>query len=181
MRANLRIFTLPILRRLKVRMCLATCSNLLLVLYDAPKRFSFFSPWTRQKMMQRPFFSSLHPLSPVTFATATVLAILGSTSTVIHSVKQRLHHRKSQHHFRLISEYNTVLYCIVLRNWPEMMLRPLATYCAKDYKQHSLLQTSFTEPPNRKDGKDWNWKRWIKLITQFTSLYIRQIIIWELF
>ena len=42
-------------------------------------------------------------------------AILGSTSTVIHSVKQRL-----------------------LRNRPGSALRPLATSCAKDYKAHSL-------------------------------------------
>ena len=28
------------------------------------------------------------------------------------------------------------------------MLRPLATSGAKDYKGHSLVQTSFTEPPN---------------------------------
>ena len=30
-----------------------------------------------------------------------------------------------------------------------MTLRPFATSCAKDYKRHSLVQTSFTEPPNR--------------------------------
>ena len=30
----------------------------------------------------------------------------------------------------------------------EVMLRPLATSCMKDYKGHSLVQTSFTEPPN---------------------------------
>ena len=29
-----------------------------------------------------------------------------------------------------------------------MTLRPLATSCAKDYKVHSLVQISFTEPPN---------------------------------
>ena len=54
-------------------------------------------------------------------------AILGSTSIVIHSVKQRL------------SDIG-----------PEVTLRPLATSCAKDYKGHSLVQTSFTEPPNSK-------------------------------
>ena len=48
-------------------------------------------------------------------------AILGSTSTVIHNVKQRL-----------------------LRNRPGSALRPLATSCAKDYK----AQTSFAESPN---------------------------------
>ena len=30
----------------------------------------------------------------------------------------------------------------------EVTLRPLATSYAKDYKGHSLMQTSFTEPPN---------------------------------
>ena len=54
-----------------------------------------------------------------------LFAILGSTSTVIHSVKQRL-----------------------LRNRRGSALRPLATSCAKDYKAHSLLQTSFAESPN---------------------------------
>ena len=29
-----------------------------------------------------------------------------------------------------------------------MTLRPIATSCAKDYKGHSLVQTSFTKPPN---------------------------------
>ena len=52
-------------------------------------------------------------------------AILGSSSTVIHSVKQRL-----------------------LRNRPRSALQPLVTSCAKDYKGHSLVQTIFTEPPN---------------------------------
>ena len=64
-----------------------------------------FFPQTRdllvnQKMTQRHFLSTLHPLSVVIFATATwwhlyCFAILGSTSIVIHSMKQ----------------------CI-LRNWP---------------------------------------------------------------
>ena len=31
---------------------------------------------------------------------------------------------------------------------PEATLRPLMTSCAKDYKGHLLMQTSFTEPPN---------------------------------
>ena len=31
---------------------------------------------------------------------------------------------------------------------PEVMLWPLATSCVKDYKGHSLVQTSFTERPN---------------------------------
>ena len=32
---------------------------------------------------------------------------------------------------------------------PEVTLRPLATSCSKDYNGHSLVQTSFIEPPNR--------------------------------
>ena len=50
---------------------------------------------------------------------------LGSPSIVILSVKQRL-----------------------LNIGPEVTLRPLATSWAKDYKGNSLVQTSFTEPPN---------------------------------
>ena len=101
-----------------------------------------FSPRTRdllvsQKTKQKHFFPTLHPLSPLIFATACThththtrtrtharFAILGSTSIVIHSVKQRL-----------------------LRNRPGSALRPFATSCAKDYKGQSLVQTSFTEPP----------------------------------
>ena len=35
------------------------------------------------------------------------------------------------------------------------MLRPLTTSYAKDYKGHSLVQTSFTEPPSS-TGIAWN-------------------------
>ena len=31
---------------------------------------------------------------------------------------------------------------------PEVTLQPLTTSCTKDYKEHSLVQTSFTEPSN---------------------------------
>ena len=61
-------------------------------------------------------------------------AVLGSTSIVIHSVKQRL-----------------------LEIGPKVTLRPLATSCAKDYKGPSL-QTSFTEPPNSA-GLNWIGRR----------------------
>ena len=40
---------------------------------DAPTRDLLFSPKTTQKHF---FFSTLHPLSPVTFATATVVAFV---------------------------------------------------------------------------------------------------------
>ena len=110
-------------------MCLATSNNLLLVLQDAPKHI--FSTNSRSpgqpKKDARTLFSTLHPLSLVIFATATVLAfvLLRDSFIVIHTVKQRL-----------------------FRNRPGSALRPLATSCAKDYKAHSLQQTSFAESPN---------------------------------
>ena len=63
-----------------------------------------------QKVMQRHFFSTLHPLSPVIFATATVVAFVllrNSTSIVIHSMKQRL--------LRNQSGSDTVTSCDILR------------------------------------------------------------------
>ena len=115
-----------------VKMCLATSSNLLLVLWDAPKRiFSTNSCSSGQpKHDPKTLFSTTHPLSPVFFATATVLAFVLLRNSrfsfhcysFIHSVKQRL-----------------------LRNQPGS---DAATSCTKDYKGHSPVQTSFTEPPN---------------------------------
>ena len=74
-------FTLPTLKTfLEKWMCLATSNNLLLVLlcYRVPP-IAFF-PGTRdlvsQKMMQRHFVPTLHPLSLVIFATATVVAFV---------------------------------------------------------------------------------------------------------
>ena len=58
-----------------VRMCLATSKNLLLVLKDAPKHIFFTNSWS---------FGQQHCWHLYCFAT------LGSTSIVIHSVKQRL-------------------------------------------------------------------------------------------
>ena len=60
-------------------MCLAICNNLLLVLQDAPKRF--FSTNSRSSVQPKIdaktiFFFTLHPLSTVIFATATVLAFV---------------------------------------------------------------------------------------------------------
>ena len=59
-------------------MPLATSNNLLLVLYDAPNAFF---PWTHdllvsQKTMQKTLFPTLHPLSLIIFATATVVAFV---------------------------------------------------------------------------------------------------------
>ena len=114
-------------------MCLAISNNLLLVLQDAPKRiFSMNLRSTGQpKNDAKTLFS--HPPSDFhgnfcncnSIGICTAFVILGSTSTVIHSMKQRL-----------------------LRNRPGSALRPLATSCAKDYKARSLQQTSFAESPN---------------------------------
>ena len=110
-------------------MCLASSSNLLLVLQDAPKRIF---PRTRdllvsQKPTQRQFLTTLHPLSPVIFATATVVVLVLL--------------RDSRFYTACSNAYSEI--------GPEVTPRPLATSCAKDYKGHSLVKTSFTEPPNR--------------------------------
>ena len=52
-------------------MCLAISNNLLLVVYDAPKRIFFYELaifWSAKKR-RRHFLSTLHPLSTVIFAT----------------------------------------------------------------------------------------------------------------
>ena len=43
---------------------------------------------------------------------------------------------------------------------PEVTLQPLTTSCAKDYKGHSLMQTSFTEPPSSYSFRIvwWDWE-----------------------
>ena len=114
-------------------MCLAISNNLLLVLHDAPKRI--FSTNSRSSCQPKIDAKTLFFPPSIPFPRLFLqlqqywhlycFAILGSTSIVIHSVKQRL-----------------------LRNRPGSALRPLATSCAKDYKAHSLQQTSFAESPN---------------------------------
>ena len=88
-----------------------------------PHKLTIF--WSAKKHAKT-LFSTLHPLSTLIFATATVLAfvLLRNSRFNFHCythVKQRL-----------------------LTNWPGSD----ATSCAKDYKEHSLVQTNFTEPPN---------------------------------
>ena len=78
------------------------------------------------------FFSTLNPLSPVIFATATVVAFVLL--------------RNSRFDFPCYTQREATL-----QIGPEVTLRPLATSCAKDYKGHSLVQTSFTELPNLHD------------------------------
>ena len=60
-------------------MCLATNNNLLLVLEDAPKRFSFFFSSTNSRSSGQPKNDAktlFSPLSTVIFATVTVLAFV---------------------------------------------------------------------------------------------------------
>ena len=109
-------------------------NNLLLVLQDAPKRiFSTNSRSSDQPQNRRRKDTFCLPSIPFPRSFLQLqqnwhlycFAILISTSTVIHSVKQRL-----------------------LRNRPGSALRlPLATSFAKHYKAHSLQQTSFAESP----------------------------------
>ena len=66
-------------------MCLAATVRMQ---QDAPTRDLLFSPKTTQKHF---FFSTLHPLSPVTFATATVVAfvLLRNSRFNFHCYTQR--------------------------------------------------------------------------------------------
>ena len=84
------------------------------------------------KINAKTIFSTLHPLSPVIFATAAVVAfvLLRNSMFNFHCYTQREAARNSE-------------------IGPEVTLQPLATSCTKDYEGHSLMQTSFTEPPNR--------------------------------
>ena len=74
-------------------MCLEISNNLLLVLWDAPKRIFLrtrdllISP----KTTQTHFLFTLHPLSTVIFATATVLAfvLLRNSNFNFHCYTQR--------------------------------------------------------------------------------------------
>ena len=83
-------FTLPTLKafwRPVVRMCQATSNNLSRMLQDAPKRARDLL--VKQKVTH--FFSTLHPLSPVIFATATVVAfvLLRNSRFKFHCYTQR--------------------------------------------------------------------------------------------
>ena len=55
-------------------------------------------------------------------------------------------------------------------------LQPLMTSCAKDCKGHSLMQTSFTEPPNRAAGKTSCSLNRFGLSYLFCSFYFKVII-----
>ena len=101
--------------------------------------------WSAEKRCKHTFF---HPplLFPVTFATATVVAfvLLGNSRFDFHCYTQRepTPTQKSA------------------RKW---QLRPFATSRVKDYERYSLVQSSFTEPPDR-DLKDWISSAYIMLV-----------------
>ena len=88
--------------------------------------------WSAIFLIFKCFLSTLHPLSPVIFATATVVAF------VLLPNSRFSFHRYTQHEATPSQKS--------ARKW---QLRPFATSCAKDYEGHSLVQTSFTEPPSR--------------------------------
>ena len=79
-------------------MCLAKSRNLLPVLQDAPKRISPTNSRSlgQPKTRQRHFFSTLHPLSPIIFATATVVAfvLLRKSRFSFHSLPSRFLSRR---------------------------------------------------------------------------------------
>ena len=87
--------------------------------------------WSAKKWCKDTLFSTLHPPSPVIFATATVAAFV-----LLHNSRFNFH----CYYTARSNAYSEI--------GPEVTLWPLATSCAKDYKGHSLVQSSFTEPPN---------------------------------
>ena len=100
-----------------------------------------FFPRTRdllvsQKIMETLFFA-IHPLSPVIFAVATLVALV-----------------------LLVNSGLNLLYTVWSNAYseigPEVTLQPLETSCAKDYKGHPLVQTSLTELPNSELQCQWS-------------------------
>ena len=103
--------------------------------------------------MQRHFIfpPSIH-FPQVIFATATLVAfvLLGNSRLNFHCYTQRepMPTQKSSQ----LSQ-----------------LRPFATSCPKDYEGHSLVQTCFTEPPNRRQRK---WQLFLPFWHSWSSLSI---------
>ena len=97
-----------------------------------PHLFSADSQFSGQPKNNVNTFSTLHHLSPVIFGTVTVVA------------------------FELPRNSRLNIHCYIQREptptpksaW-KWQLRPFMTSCSKDYKGHSLVQTSITELPNR--------------------------------
>ena len=128
---NSRILQCQLYRHFR-RMCLATSKylvNLLLVL-GCQKTYFFHALaifWSAEKRRKDTFF---HPSSPFLCHAAAVVAFLNSRFNV-HCYTQR-EPKPTQKS---------------ARKWH---LRPFATSCAKEYERHSLVQTSFAVPPNKR-------------------------------
>ena len=113
-------------------MCLATSKNLLLVLQDGKKRIF----WTRDLLVS--------PKNDV------------KTLFFPHSIAFPCNFCKRNNNGIFTASQFYVQLPLLYTAWsnayseigPEVTLRPLATSCAKDYKYHSLVQTSITEPPH---------------------------------
>ena len=136
MTVNLRSFNAN-LKGTVVRVCLATSKNLLLVLYAATGEKTTTTTTTTNALSPRSrdaktLFFILHHLSPVILANATVVAfvLLRYSRFSFHSYTQR---EQAPTH----------------KSAGKWQLRPLENSCRKDYKGHSLVQTSFTELPCR--------------------------------
>ena len=96
-----------------------------------PNELAIFRP--AKKRRKNTFPPTLHPLSQVIYATATVVAFV-----LLRSPK-----------FNLVPLLYTAWSNAYSEIGPEVTLRPLVASCAKDYKGLSLVQISFTEPPNK--------------------------------
>jgi len=81
----------------------------------------------------RHFFSILHHLSPVILSNATALPFV-----LLHN---------SRFNFHCYPQHEATPTLNVAWKW---QLPPFVTSCIKDYEEHSFLQTSFTELPNRR-------------------------------
>ena len=129
-------------------MCLATSNNLLLVLQDGTKLF--FPTNSRSSGLPKNKVKTLFPHSPSPFPCNFCKHNNNGIFTA------------SQFYIQLSLLY-TALSNAYSEIGPEVTLRPLATSCAKDYKGHSLMQTSITEPPNIKAiNNNNNWLCYIR-------------------
>ena len=115
-------------------MRLATSNNFLRALLLEQKNYFFHELaifWLVEKRRKDTFPTILRHLSPVIFANATVMAFLLL--------------RSSRLNFHCYTQREPTPTQKSARKW---QLRPVATSYAEDYEGHSLLQTSFAEPPN---------------------------------
>ena len=102
------------------------------------QKLNAFVPCTRDLLVSgkrcklRHFLPILHHLSSVILANVTVVAVVLL--------------RNSRYNFHCYTQREANATQKSARKW---QLRHFETSCSKDYKGHSLVQTSFTEPPNR--------------------------------